>query len=103
MGRKICTGHILRKTKRGLKLAKESLIRMQKALADVNDSEFAKQFSLFGKGLMTNQFTLTTLLKSLTYGDVHLFLSYKGERIPKGELVLIQSKKRKFKGIRVID
>ena len=103
MGRKICKGHILRKTKRGLKLAKESLIRMQRALADGNDSIFAKEFSFFGKGLMTNQFTLTTLLKALSHGDVHLVLSYKGERVPRGELVLIQSKKRKFKGLKVID
>mgnify|MGYP001494371454 FL=1 len=52
---------------------------------------------------MTNQFTLTTLLKALSHGDVHLVLSYKGERVPRGELVLIQSKKRKFKGLKVID
>ena len=76
---------------------------MQKSLASLNEKNFAMQFALFGKGLMQNRFTLMTLIKTLTYGDIHLVLNYQGERIPKGEFILIQSKKRKYEGIQIIN
>jgi len=47
-----------------------------------------------------NQFTFNTILSQATEGDVHFIIQWEGERIPKGELVLINSKKFKYEGLR---
>lgn len=101
LGRKLCLAKILKKTRKGLDLSHKSLVRMQKALALHDPSKFAHHFSQFGKGLLSTRFSFLTLLNSLVYGDIHMVLQYEGERIPRGELILRQSKKRNFKGLKV--
>ena len=51
-------------------------------------------------GKSKNRFTfqiLTTLLKSA--GDYHFVISWHGEKIPKGEMILHQSKHQAFNGL----
>ncbi|MEE2742768.1 MAG: hypothetical protein VYD54_02605 [Bdellovibrionota bacterium] len=102
VGRKLCLKKMLRRTREGLNLSYKSLVLMQKALAIHDEKKFVVQFAQFGKGLMSTQFSFLTLLKSLSFGDIHMVMQYQGERIPKGELVLIQSKKKKLDEFKVI-
>jgi hypothetical protein len=101
LGRQLCQAKILKKTRQGLDLSFKSLVRMQKAISLHEPSKFAHHFSQFGKGFLSTRFSFLTLINSLTYGDIHMVLQYEGERIPRGELILRQSKNRNFKGLKV--
>ena len=100
LGRKFCEVKVLKNSRDGMNLAYKSLVRMQKNIADHDYKGFSKNFSKFGKGMTTNQFTFNTILSQATEGDVHFIIQWEGERIPKGELVLINSKKFKYNGLR---
>ena len=81
-------------------LAYKSLIKMQKNIEDHDYKKFTKNFAQFGRGMSQNKFTFKTIVDGVRSGDIHLVIQWEGERIPKGELVLINSKKFRFKGLR---
>ena len=80
-------------------VAYKSLVKMQDNIAKHNYKDFSKNFADFGKGLSQNQFTFNAILGLIKNGDVHLVVQWEGERIPRGEFVIIQSKKVQFDGL----
>jgi hypothetical protein len=100
LGRKICEMKTRRNTEKGMDLAYKSLVRMQGNIGKHEYKKFTKNFADFGKGMGQNKFTFNGILDLIKRGDIHLVVQWEGERIPKGELVLIKSKKVKFNGLK---
>ncbi len=100
LGRAICKKKIISGIKKGMDLAFKSLKKMDKNIKNNNFKAFSKNFADFGKGLSQNNFTFHEILNLIQKGDIHLVVQWEGERIPKGNLVLINSKSVSFEGLK---
>ncbi|MEE2745172.1 MAG: hypothetical protein VYD54_14765, partial [Bdellovibrionota bacterium] len=103
LARMICKKRMKKQTKKGMDLAYKSLIKMQGSIGKNDFKGFSKNFAKFGKGMIKNQFTFRGILDNIKRGDYHFVIQWSGERIPRGEFVLVSSKKFRFKGLKRID
>lgn len=97
-----CQSDALSQLNLGLHSLHKSLIAMNQHLSAGNYKEFSLALADFGNSMLTNQFTFQTTLALIRQGDYHLTFNFRGERVPKKELVLHQSKKFRFNGLKVI-
>jgi hypothetical protein len=64
--------------------------------------DFVLGMSLMGEGFSKNRFTFKILRRLLKKaGDYHLVVTWQGEKIPKGEIILHQAKSLSFDGLEV--
>ena len=81
-----------------------SMRRDNEPVEEINDLKgFSKHFARFGKGMIKNQFTFRGILDNIRRGDYHFVIQWSGERVPRGEFVLVSSKKFRFKGLNRIE
>jgi len=102
IGRGICKKMMKQETKKEVKKALNSLIKMQSFMGKRQYENFSKEFSKFGKALMKNQFVFRGFLDNVTKGDYHIVVRWAGEKFPQGEFIVRQSKKFRFKGLKRI-
>jgi len=100
----VCYKFFSNQTKKGISEINEGLMKMSDIFFRKKGpiKEFVKGMSLMGEGLSKNKFTFRVfrhLLKKA--GDHHLVVTWQGEKIPRGEKVLIQSKTTAYEGINV--
>jgi hypothetical protein len=82
---------------KGLRKMNDVLIRDKGELRD-----FVLGMSLMGEGFSKNRFTFKILRRLLKKaGDYHLVVTWQGEKIPKGEIILHQAKSLSFDGLEV--
>ncbi|MEE2743639.1 MAG: hypothetical protein VYD54_06990 [Bdellovibrionota bacterium] len=103
LARMLCKKKMLKQTKKGMNLAYKSLIKMQGSLGKNDLKGFSKHFARFGKGMIKNQFTFRGILDNIRRGDYHFVIQWSGERVPRGEFVLVSSKKFRFKGLNRVE
>merc|ERR1712139_504101 len=88
IGRGICKKMMKQETKKEVKKALNSLIKMQSFMGKRQYENFSKEFSKFGKALMKNQFVFRSFLDNVSKGDYHIVVRWAGEKFPQGEFIV---------------
>ena len=99
-----CISSFQSETEEGIKFVLKGLKKMNDVIIREKGEfkDFVLGMSLMGKGFSKNRFTFDILCRLLDQaGDYHLVVTWQGEKIPKGEKVLHQSKRLSYDGLEV--
>jgi len=99
-----CLLFLIKETNTGIKMIIEGIKKMNDVFTKKKGhiKQFVEAMSLMGEGFSKNRFTFKVFRRLLKHsGDHHLVVTWQGEKIPRGEKVLIQSKSTSYDGIEV--